>query len=94
MTPCGLAFKVNAMLLLQLCVVTRRYDCNLITTLADHPLADLLYLNIYRERITETVTDSLRALLLELANYNVQVFEFIGEEHTGMNVMIAAVIRH
>jgi uncharacterized protein YegL len=35
----------------------------------------------------------LRALLLELANYNVQVFEFIGGEHTGKNVMITAVKR-
>jgi hypothetical protein len=32
-------------------------------------------------------------LLLELANYNVQVFEFIGGEHTSKNVMITAVQR-
>ena len=59
----------------------------------NHPLADLLRHKIYRERIAETVTDSLRALLLEIANYNVQVFEFIGGEHTGKNVMITAVKR-
>jgi hypothetical protein len=46
---------------------------------------------IYRERMAETVTDSLRALLLELAGYKVQVFEFIGGEHTAKNVMITAV---
>jgi SAM-dependent methyltransferase len=46
---------------------------------------------IYRERIAETVTDSLRALILELAGYKVQVFEFIGGEHTAKNVMITAI---
>jgi hypothetical protein len=56
-----------------------------------HPLADVLKHGIYRERLSETVTDSLRALLLELAGYKVQVFEFIGGEHTSKNVMITAV---
>lgn len=46
---------------------------------------------VYRERHSETVTDSLRALLLEFAGYKVQVFEFIGGEHTSKNVMITAV---
>eukprot|EP00978_Attheya_sp_CCMP212_P036724 scaffold168703_cov41-Attheya_sp.AAC.1 len=55
-----------------------------------HPYGDVLRHNIYRERMAETVTDSLRALLLELAHYHVQVFEFIGGEHTSKNVMIAA----
>ena len=56
-----------------------------------HPLADVLRHNIYRERLAETVTDSMRALLLEIAGYNVKVFEFIGGEHTSKNVMITAV---
>jgi SAM-dependent methyltransferase len=59
----------------------------------EHPCADVLRHNIYRERIAEMVTDSIRALLLEIANYNVQVFEFIGGEHTSKNVMITAVKR-
>jgi hypothetical protein len=56
-----------------------------------HPLADILKHKIYRERLAETVTDSLRALLMEWAGYKVQVFEFIGGEHTSKNVMITAV---
>lgn len=56
-----------------------------------HPYSDILRHNTYRERIAETVTDSMRALLLELAGYTVQVFEFIGGEHTSKNVMITAV---
>jgi hypothetical protein len=73
--------------------VRRQLDRHFARVKSEHPLADVLRHNIYRERIAETVTDSLRALLLELANYNVQVFEFIGGEHTGKNVMIAAVKR-
>lgn len=57
----------------------------------NHAMYDILKHGIYRERISETVTDSLRALLLEQAGYKVQVFEFIGGEHTSKNVMITAV---
>lgn len=41
--------------------------------------------------MSETLTDSIRALLLEAAGYKVQVFEFIGGEHTSKNVMITAI---
>ena len=57
----------------------------------NHPLKDMLRHGIYRERFTEQVTDSIRALLLEIAGYSVQVFEFIGGEHTSKNCMITAV---
>jgi len=45
------------------------------------------------EREAESVTDSLRALLLEAAGYDVKVFEFVTSEHTRKNTMIAAVRR-
>jgi SAM-dependent methyltransferase len=45
------------------------------------------------EREAESVTDSLRALLLESAGYSVKVFEFVSTEHTRKNTMIAAVRR-
>ena len=59
----------------------------------DHPYAEVLRHNIYRERVAETITDSMRALLLEIAGYDVQVFEFIGGEHTSKNVCITAIKR-
>jgi len=68
-------------------------DPHLKTMKSDHPFADLLRHNIYKERIAETITDSMRALLLEIANYDVQIFEFIEGEHTDKNVMITAVRR-
>jgi hypothetical protein len=55
-----------------------------------HPYKDILRYPIYRERVAESVTDSMRALLLEIAGYNVKVFEFIGGEHTSKNVIITA----
>ena len=48
---------------------------------------------IFRERISEMATDSLRAALLDLAGYETRVFEFVGGEHTAKNVMIAAIRR-
>jgi SAM-dependent methyltransferase len=55
------------------------------------PLSGLLRHGIMLEREAEAVTDSLRALLLELSGYKVKVFEFVSTEHTRKNTMIAAV---
>ncbi len=57
------------------------------------PLRGVLRHGILLEREAETVTDSLRALLLEHAGYKVKVFEFISTEHTRKNTMIAGVKR-
>jgi hypothetical protein len=57
------------------------------------PLAGPLRHGIFRERHAEFATDALRALLLEWAGYETRVFEFISTEHTGKNLMIAAVRR-
>lgn len=56
-------------------------------------LAEPLRHGIFRERQAEFVTDALRAALLEQAGYSTRVFEFIAPEHTGKNLMIAAVKR-
>jgi hypothetical protein len=71
--------------------VRKQLDTHVRQTKQTHFLKDILRHGIYRERVAETVTDSMRALLLEIANYQVQVFEFIGGEHTSKNVMITAV---
>jgi hypothetical protein len=48
---------------------------------------------IFRERHAEFATDAIRAELLEWAGYDTRVFEFISPEHTGKNLMIAAIRR-
>ena len=58
---------------------------------SNNPLNELLRHAIYRERHTEIVTDAVRAILLEIAGYETNVFEFVGGEHTAKNVMITAV---
>jgi SAM-dependent methyltransferase len=70
--------------------VRSQLDAYFLSNKENHPYRDILRHPIYREKIAECVTDSLRALLLEIAGYNVKVFEFIAAEHTNKNVMIAA----
>ena len=56
-------------------------------------LAGVLRHGILAERQAELLTDGIRALALEAAGYDASVFEFISNEHTGKNVMIAATLR-
>jgi len=46
---------------------------------------------ILRERTADILTDSFRALLLRIAGYRTDVFEFISSEATARNLMIRAV---
>ncbi|MFM9889649.1 MAG: class I SAM-dependent methyltransferase [Rickettsiales bacterium] len=56
----------------------------------DHPLHMLLQYGTYVERLSEMVTDAMRAQLMELAGYRTHLFEFIADAHTPKNVMIVA----
>lgn len=53
-------------------------------------LAPILRHGILLEREAESLTDGIRALLLEIAGYRASVFEFISPEHTGKNLMLTA----
>jgi SAM-dependent methyltransferase len=55
--------------------------------------APLLRHGILKERLASLVTDAMRAELLEMAGYAVQVIEFVDTEHTPKNLMIRAVRR-
>ncbi len=46
------------------------------------------------EREAETITDGLRAMLLERSGYSTKVFEFVPIEHTPKNNMIVATRNH
>lgn len=54
-------------------------------------LADALRHGIFQERQAEFVTDALRAQLLEAVGCRTRVFEFVSDEHTAKNLLIAAV---
>jgi SAM-dependent methyltransferase len=55
------------------------------------PYAVLLRHGILRERFADVLTDGLRALLLRLVGYRVDVVEFVSTEHSARNVAIRAV---
>ena len=56
----------------------------------DARLEPLLRHGIFVERQAEMVTDTLRALLLELNGYKTKVFEFVSDAHTPKNNLIVA----
>ncbi len=62
--------------------------------LSPHPLKPILQHGIHLGQQAEMLTDGLRAMLLDAAGYDTQVFEFISLEHTNKNKMILAVKRH
>jgi SAM-dependent methyltransferase len=55
------------------------------------PYAALTRHGILRERFADTLTDGLRASLLRLAGYRVDVMQFVGSEHTPRNTLLRAV---
>ena len=58
------------------------------------PLAPILKHGLFKERFAEWLTDGLRCLFLEWAGYEVKATEFVSSEHTGKNLMLAAVRSH
>ena len=56
-------------------------------------LKDILKHGTMLEREAETITDGLRAMLLERSGYAAKVFEFVPTEHTPKNNMIVAILK-
>jgi len=55
------------------------------------PYALLTRHGILRERLADTLTDALRASLVRMRGYRVDVVEFVGSEHTPRNTLLRAV---
>jgi hypothetical protein len=51
----------------------------------------ILNYGILKERFASILTDSIRARILELKGYKVDVLEFIDMEHTPKNIMLRSV---
>jgi SAM-dependent methyltransferase len=51
----------------------------------------MLKYGIFKERFFEMVTDTIRALILEKKQYETKIFEFISNEHTRKNIMLAGI---
>ena len=54
-------------------------------------ISSITQFGILKERQAELLTDTIRALILELNGYKTHIFEFISSEHTGKNLMITAI---
>lgn len=67
------------------------HDLHRQITEAPAPYGALVRQPILRERFADVLTDSLRALLLRLLGYRVDVVEFVDSRHTPRNAMIRAV---
>ncbi len=55
------------------------------------PYGALTRHGILRERLADTMTDAVRASLMGLEGYRVEVVEFVGSEHTPRNTLLRAV---
>jgi hypothetical protein len=58
--------------------------------MSGHPLTSVSRFQPYKERLTDMLGDSMRALLLESNNYGVRLFEFTAPKHTPKNIMLRA----
>ena len=55
------------------------------------PYSELTRHGILRERFADTLTDSIRASILRLVGYRVEVIEFVESQHTPRNTLLRAV---
>ena len=55
-----------------------------------HPYEPLTRFGILRERFADVLTDALRAALLRLHGYRVDVVEFVDSRHTPRNLLLRA----
>jgi SAM-dependent methyltransferase len=60
-------------------------------TAAPAPYALLTRYGILRERFADTLTDAMRASVLRLSGYRVEVIEFVESKHTPRNTLLRAV---
>ena len=58
---------------------------------AQHVLLPFMEQGIVTERFASLLTDTIRALLLQMCGYTVRIMEFIETEHTPKNILIHAV---
>ena len=55
------------------------------------PWGAITKFGVMKERMGDLLTDALRAQILRIVGYRVEIIEFIGGEHTPRNIMIRAV---
>ncbi|MCG8570438.1 MAG: SAM-dependent methyltransferase [Spirochaetes bacterium] len=58
--------------------------------LKKHPCSGITKYNVFKDKFTYMIGDSLRALLMESAGYQANIIEFVSSRYTDKNVMLRA----
>jgi SAM-dependent methyltransferase len=90
-TDDAIAWAVNGGSKLLLIAPCCHHDIQKQIDAAPEPWGAITKFGLMKERLGDLLTDSLRAQLLRLAGYRVEIIEFVGGEHTPRNLMIRAV---
>ena len=90
-TDDAIAWAVNGQAKLLLIAPCCHHDIQKQIDSAPEPWGAITKFGLMKERLGDLLTDSLRAQLLRIVGYRVEVIEFIGGEHTPRNLMIRAV---
>lgn len=90
-TDDAIAWAVNGQAKLLLIAPCCHHDIQKQIDTAPEPWGAITKFGLMKERLGDLLTDSLRAQLLRLVGYRVEIIEFIGGEHTPRNLMIRAV---
>lgn len=56
-----------------------------------HPLTSMTKFSVYRERIADMLSDTMRSLVLDMAGYKTSLFDYVPVSETPKNVMIRAI---
>ena len=90
-TDDAIAWAVNGGAKLLLIAPCCHHDIQKQIDSVPEPWGALTKFGLMKERLGDLLTDSLRAQLLRIVGYRVEVIEFVGGEHTPRNLMIRAV---
>lgn len=90
-TDDAIAWAVNGDAKLLLIAPCCHHDIQSQMDASPEPWGALTKFGLMKERLGDLLTDSLRAQILRIAGYRVEIIEFIGGEHTPRNLMIRAV---
>lgn len=90
-TDDAIAWAVNSDAKLLLIAPCCHHDIQRQIDTAPEPWGAITKYGLMKERLGDLLTDTLRAQLLRISGYRVEIIEFIGGEHTPRNLMIRAV---
>ena len=90
-TDDAIAWAINVESKLLLIAPCCHHDIQRQMEISPEPWGALTKFGLMKERLGDLITDTLRAQILRIMGYRVEIIEFIGGEHTPRNLLIRAV---